>query len=108
MARGVHNKTSGWKPGPARNGGAPPGGSMSGRNPGPGRKPSVVANGARSIKRRYQKGETGAGAIHRRRLNQYKSGKVTGIGRAAAKDIPLGIVHTVSYANHLRTRKRRR
>lgn len=64
--------------------------------------------GRKSLKKRYQKGQTGAGAIHRRRAAQWNSGRKRDKLKVIAKSGSYGggITHAVSYARN-KKRKRR-
>ena len=68
------------------------------------------AKGAGNLKRRYQKGEKGAGAIHRRRAKQWKSGRKRDMAKVVAKSGSYGgaAVHAVSFARHKRAQKRKK
>lgn len=67
----------------------------------------------KTLKQRYQKGESGAGAIHRRRAKQWKSGKKRDKAKVLYKSSGLGltgghIVHAASYANHKRVQAKKK
>lgn len=65
----------------------------------------------KTLKQRYQKGEKGAGAIHRRRAKQWKSGRKRDKAKVIAKTGfgPLWAgVHAASYANNKRVQRKKR
>lgn len=67
---------------------------------GTGKKKASTGRKRKSVKARYQKGHSGAGAIHRRRKAQWNSGKKRDKAKVIAKSFNNAgaMVHAVSYA----------
>lgn len=63
--------------------------------------------GKKTLKQRYQKGHKGAGAIHRRRRDQWNSGRKRDKLKVLAKSTSYagGTAHAASYVRHRRARK---
>ncbi len=64
----------------------------------------------KTLKQRWQKGHSGAGAIHRRRKAQWKSGRKRDKLKVIYKSGILnggGLAHVVSYARDRRRKSRR-
>ena len=74
------------------------------------RKRKGRGRGRKTLKQRWKKVQTGAGAIHRRRKAQWNSGRVRDKAKVVLKSGSTGggTIHLISYARNSRRKKRKR